>query len=192
MLGPRLPRSLGAAAAFADDLGVDTADVIAALRVGLPVLQLAERVAGMQLNLPKCVLVVVKGISRCEFDQLFLESGLVIPGIVSGVPGKYLGVWVGQDSGALSWQAPASKALRRARKCKALKLGLVKTVLRYNACAFSCMGYVAQFFAPSKYARQQEYRALQSLTDAPRKSMSRALLYDLKNGGLRVQAHHLM
>eukprot|EP00959_Pyramimonas_sp_CCMP1952_P325965 6822920-Pyramimonas_sp.AAC.1 len=70
MLGSRLPRSLGVAAAFADDLGVGTADVIAALCVCLPVLQLAERAAGLQHNLPRCVVVVVKGISRRDFDQL--------------------------------------------------------------------------------------------------------------------------
>ncbi|CAK0789731.1 unnamed protein product [Prorocentrum cordatum] len=67
----------------------------------MPVLKLAERVAGLKLNLPKCVVVVTHELNRIEFDRLMLDHDIELPGVVLGTAGKYLGIWGRASEGVL-------------------------------------------------------------------------------------------
>eukprot|EP00959_Pyramimonas_sp_CCMP1952_P270932 5664025-Pyramimonas_sp.AAC.1 len=49
-----------------------------------------------------------------------------------GRPGLYLGVFLGFDGAALSWQGPCRALLRRARYVKSICLGLAGNIHMYD------------------------------------------------------------
>eukprot|EP00959_Pyramimonas_sp_CCMP1952_P167325 3497033-Pyramimonas_sp.AAC.1 len=60
--------------------------------------------------------------------------------------GKYLGVYIGPNGPAVSWDAPGVKYIERVWHIKGLSLGLCQNLIAYNSLAFSVLSFVGQLY----------------------------------------------
>ena len=119
------------------------------LVVFAPIFRLAAKVAGLQLNSTKCVIVPLAApASTCSTSiQQWLTEHIIDWGEfhISDV-GKYLGVILGPLAGELSWELAIVKYWERVCQVAACGLSPQLSILAYNTHDVSVLGYLSQFF----------------------------------------------
>ena len=158
ILNKRIPE--GHVRAFADDIGLVVEDWVRDGSVVKEVFDEFARMSGLDLNIPKTVLVPLWPEGITEAPGLLRRH---CPGWenlkVSGV-GTYLGFKSGPDKGDSSWTAPTSKFTSRVRKWEDVNAGAQYATLAYNTFALSTLLFVAQLEDPPTSTLDDEKRGL--------------------------------
>ena len=137
----------------------------------LPILEVVYRdlaeIAGLELNLPKCVMVPLW---NCQLEelraQLVLQSPFWSRIAVQGY-GKYLGFMIGPLAINKTWEAPLRKYAAAARDWGKQRLGLYYSWMAYAIYVLPILSFVAQLSAPPAEAFEIESKALRDIVPGP-------------------------
>ena len=165
----RLSRHLPTAKirAFADDIAV----VLPNLQEDLPkVARLFAgigHVAGLQLNIPKCVLMPLWPVQHDQVRRHLCISAQEFASITISECGTYLGIVIGPGAGQSSWKKPLAKYLETAKAWGAQGLGLQYGALAYTTYVLPILSFVAQVCPIPEEAYKMEAKALRYMVPGP-------------------------
>ena len=153
--------------AFADDIAVVAPDVLACLPCLTQVFAEAARVAGLHLNIPKCVLIplwqVDGGLLNRDIARLFPQwASLKIDD-----KGTYLGFVIGPGAKTDSWSKPLRKYMDSAKLWGGKGMGAQYASLAYSTYTLPILSYIAQLCAPPETAFACEWQALKAIYPGP-------------------------
>ena len=142
----------------------------------------------MMLNWGKCVLIPLAK----SYDDVMLKTWIVrfasnAGELVIRKFAKLLGVYVGPEAYAKSWELPTAKLVERARLIRTFQLGLSRSAYLFNRDAVSVISHVAQFIAPSRQHVMKADRAVQKVTATPFYSLPKEFTYRMREMGFPVQ-----
>eukprot|EP00959_Pyramimonas_sp_CCMP1952_P173515 3625910-Pyramimonas_sp.AAC.1 len=155
----------GVLRAFADDVGLTSANMYECLP---PVLRLwvsAAGAAGLVLNLTKTELCFL--FPQSDIAGEFRRKGVRTRSIKIRSKVLYLGVWMGPGAHEVVWEKPIAKCRARGLLIRALRKSLVGSILAYNTYGITVLSYVMQFYPPSSTALKKERDVVQLLTASP-------------------------
>ena len=153
--------------AFADDIGLVVPNLAEALPILEDIFEDLVAVAGLALNLPKCVVIplwqVDYEILARDLHQRFpYWASVAIQGY-----GKYLGFFVGPSAEERTWAAPLRKYQDTARLWGKLGLGLHMSTIAYSIYVLPILSFVAQLSVPPPEAFDVEGKALRAIIPGP-------------------------
>ena len=153
--------------AFADDIAIVVEDVGSALPILEHIFQDLERMAGLFLNRPKCVLIPLWA-STCEQVSRELAAGYSSWANISvSYSGKYLGVQIGPESTSTFWDQAVAKYLDRAKQWGSMGLGLFFAATAYQTYILPTLSFLAQFRKPGGEVYKAEGKALAYMVPGP-------------------------
>lgn len=161
-----IPRDLGLAGCFAEDLACAFRDVVEGLRRALLVLRSLRRVAGLALNLAQSVLVNYSQMADFEIDRL-LQPVLGGDALRIADCGEYLGILIGPGAPARHWDAPVEKYSSRCHHVRSLALSIHDRRVAYQLFAFSVLLLRGRLRAPDRGLLASEAAACAALMGAP-------------------------
>ena len=153
--------------AFADDIAVVAPDLYACVPVLMDFFLEAARVAGLGLNIPKCVLIPLWPV---DLELVRIDFARHFPGWASMTvddKGTYLGFVIGPGAGDASWGKPLQKYLKSARFWGKAGVGLQYSALAYTTYVLPILSFVGQLCAPPKSALETEMQAFRHLIPGP-------------------------
>ena len=110
-----------------------------------------ESATCLKLRLYKCVIVPIdKAIGESDIIALLNES--VPEWLAMSISGyaKFLGFYVGPNAAGVGWEPIIAKIKLRIRIIRNLRLGIPRSVILFNAVAFSCIAYRVSLVSPPK------------------------------------------
>ena len=126
-----------------------------------------ERVAGLGLNEPKCILIPLWPTSKEQVNRVLARHFPYWADMTVDFHGTYLGVVIGPGSRETFWNKAVKKYLDRARQWSQVGLGLLHTVKAYCTYILPVLCFLAQFRKPSEMVLQAEKKALDWLAPGP-------------------------
>ena len=153
--------------AFADDIALVSCDVHRDTSTLMAVFAEAAKVAGLSLNLPKCVLIPLWPVDYAFYRHDFARAFPSWAGMTIAGKGVYLGFVIGPEAGHDSWTKPLAKYIKAAQFWGGLGLGMQYSVVAYTTYVLPILSYVAQICAPSDEALAYENRAIRLLFRGP-------------------------
>lgn len=126
-----------------------------------------EKIAGLSLNRPKCVLIPLWPSTKEQVRHEIAVNFSDWAQIAVEYSGTYLGVVIGPDSVDSFWKKAVKKYLDRASMWGQLGLGLNYSTLAYTAYVFPVLSFLAQFKKPDDAVLQAERKALSLMVPGP-------------------------
>ena len=126
-----------------------------------------ERIAGLALNKPKCLLIPLWPTNKEQVNSVLARHFPYWADMAVDFYGTYLGVVIGPGSGDTFWNKAVNKYLERARQWSQVGLGLMHTVKAYCTYILPVLCFLAQFRRPSEMVLQAERKALRWLVPGP-------------------------
>ncbi len=166
----------------ADDIG-SALRALKHLNVQHSIFRMCAKVSGMELKATKCFLIA----SICEPDEHSKQA--IRNWLIANIPdwkdfqivgaAKYLGVFLGHNAPALTFQGPTEKYLARVEELSSTQAPSLGTILRYNERVASVFSYVAQVteHPDPKNFKSLEQRGVHKVLKLPPNCMSRQLMH---------------
>jgi len=153
--------------AFADDIGMVMEEWERDSRIAQSIFKEFAKMSGLELNLPKTVVVPLwpKGVN--DMQQQKTEGNFSWDPIQVAKSGKYLGFSSGPGRGNSSWDAAAQKYLKRTRKWQESGSGTQFATLAYNTFAFTTLCFIAQLEHPPPHVTALEQQGLRNMLPGP-------------------------
>ncbi len=161
----RLPSAL--VRAFADDIGIVVEDIAEALPILQEIFQDLEKIAGLTLNRPKCILIPLWPTSSAQVQRELAQHFSDWATITVAFSGTYLGVLVGPDSHDSFWGKAIKKYLDRAKSWGKLGLGLQFSTVAYCTYVLPTLSFLAQFKRPNQAVLEAEKKAINLMVPGP-------------------------
>ena len=130
--------------AFADDVAAVAPDVDSAAPVLQAIFGEFGRASGLQLNLPKTVMVPLWTLDAAAVQQQFREQHPGWDGIRPETHARYLGFELGPGRARFSFNKPITKLLERAQWWGDAGAGLFLTTTAYSTYVASVIGFLIQ------------------------------------------------
>ena len=153
--------------AFADDIAIVAPKLQDCIPTLMRLFEEVSRVAGLGLNLPKCVLIPLWPI---DMDIVSIEFARRFPAwaaISVRDKGTYLGFAVGPAAGDSSWDKPLRKFHDCAKWWGRSGVGLHYATVAYSTYALPILSFVGQLCAPPREAFEAEEKALRAMCPGP-------------------------
>ena len=131
------------------------------------IFQELEQVAGLRLNMNKCIIIPLDGKEPSDFAARVAERMPEWRDMKVASTGKYLGFHIGPGKGQMSWQEPLTKYRSRCGLWGGQALGLQYNALVYNTFAVSVLSYVGQLEPPPINIDQEEEQGLRKVAKGP-------------------------
>ena len=168
--------------ACADDLGA----ALRSLQSLIPIAKLFNmfrKVSGLSLKPSKCVLILTSVVCS-ETNILAVRSWLQtnIPdwkNLKIASTGKYLGFFIGPNSGSNNWSMPLSKYKQRAREIHVAAFPAAFSASEYNSKCLPTLLYVSQLCPPPPHIMQTELGAIHKILHLPPQTFSYNLAINL-------------
>ena len=152
---------------FADDIAVVAPDLYNSVPTLMRIFLETARVAGLSLNIPKCVLIPLWCVDLDMFRNDFARR---FPGwapVTIDSKGTYLGFVIGPGSENASWAKPIHKFRKAAKFWGQAGLGMQYSMLAYTIYALPILSYVGQLCEPPQEALDAETLAFRDLIPGP-------------------------
>lgn len=170
--------------AFADNIGLALLNVYAQLPPVLRIFALWARATGLQLKIPKCVLIpLFDGIGDL---QAWLARQPEIRDVAVQSFGRYLGIEVGPGAHDAQWGEVVRKMRGRIGEIRNAGKSLAARVFMFNSYVSSVFGYKAQFSDVPPKVLQAYKNATQQITRAPWQAIPYGVLVETKAVGMPV------
>ncbi len=153
--------------AFADDIALAVDNLAEALPILQGIFQDLEKVAGLALNKPKCVLIPLWPSDKRRVSRELATHFADWAQITVNYSGTYLGVVVGPESGDTFWDKAVKKYLDRAKSWGQLGLGLYYSTQAYCTYVLPVLSFLAQFRRPNDAVWEAERKALSLMVPGP-------------------------
>ena len=153
--------------AFADDIAVVAPSTQGCMPTLMKLFEEMAKVAGLGLNLPKCVLIPLWPI---EVDIISVEFASRFPAwaaIAIRDKGTYLGFVIGPGCEDSSWHRPLRKYLDCVKWWSKAGVGLHYASVAYSTYALPILSFVGQLCAPSLEVLGAEGKALHAMSHGP-------------------------
>ena len=153
--------------AFADDIALVIPDIEAAMPILQEIFHGAHKVANLELNMPKCVVIPLYLGTMESIGTDFRSRFPDWAAISVETKGTYLGMVIGPGAGQSSWDKPLKKFLGVAKSWGKLGMGLTYSAAAYAIYALPTLTFVGQLKSPSKEALLTEEKALRAIVPGP-------------------------
>lgn len=135
-----------------------------------------ERCTNMSLNLSKCVVIPI----ACAWDeevQRRIKGWLSVhlpewSGVKVSGHSRLLGMQVGPDAGAKSWDSVLHKMRQCVNLCHSRNLPSSISIYTYNTRIATCATYIGQLLPPSPQARLKELNNIHKILKLPQSTFS--------------------
>ncbi len=156
----------GIVRACADDLGA-ALQSLKRLMLVFPIFKNAQTLAGLLLKPPKCILIPLVPWSQEVVDKIKNWLGRHIPSWANfniKPTSKYLGFYMGPQSGTLQWLAPFAKYQDRVNIIYGSGASISLGAYSYNVRTLPVLSYVSQLICLPDLASEWERKALYRVT----------------------------
>ena len=137
--------------AFADDLAAALKSIYALKPLKL-IFDIANKIANLELKIPKCVFIPLGApVTEALKQQVRMGIEQVVPEWSSfkiSDKGRYLGIWLGPGAHDNIWKEAQDKYVARSSSIAAAQTAPSLGVKIYNERAFPTLSYIAQIYPP--------------------------------------------
>ena len=130
--------------AYADDLAVVLQNGQSAFPLLITIFEEYALIAGLQLNMPKTVLIPLRPVDLTAFSEEFRDHHPAWRNIKVEFKAKYLGFYLGPERGHTTYDKPLAKYRQRAKDWGAAGGGLALSTLAYAVYILPVILFVAQ------------------------------------------------
>ena len=150
--------------------------------VAQKICRLFGSISGLQLNLPKTIVVPLGDASPLAVQNWLRLHGDAWQEVACESWSTYLGMATGPGKGAHSWTKALKSLSERCALWPWSSLGLQFSARAYNVFVFSVLSFVAQLEEPPPEAFESERRALARAAPGPHRWCALADLWNLDSG----------
>lgn len=166
--------------AYADDIAVVLENLWATAPAIADLFDTYGRISNLRLSGDKCVLVPLWPGNVSDIRTLLVNRVPAWKNFLVAFTGKYLGFWIGPESGEQAWKQPLLKFKSRCDFVSSLGLGLWYTICFYRMFAVSVLSFVAQCAPPPEDLLDLEEAVLRQLVRGPGKTwVSKKILWNM-------------
>ena len=153
--------------AFADDIGLVAEDWARDCGVAYKVFKEFASMSGLDLNIPKTVLIPLWPGGVKEARDKLQRGGSDWKDLKVTESGMYLGFKSGPGKADSSWDSPTAKFKSRVGKWREVKAGAQFATLAYNTFALSTLQFIAQLENPPAATLDAELSGLKATVGGP-------------------------